>query len=44
MAVSALGSFCMENNVIDEEKEGGSRGKEADKVSMESWVIERNWF
>jgi hypothetical protein len=36
MAVSALGSFCIKNNVIDEEKEGGSRRKEADKVSMES--------
>jgi hypothetical protein len=36
MVVSALSSFCMENNVIDEENEGGSRAQEADKVSMES--------
>jgi hypothetical protein len=36
MAVSALSIFCMENNANDEEKEGGSRAKEADKVSIES--------
>jgi hypothetical protein len=36
MAVSALSTFCMENIVIDEDKEGGSRAKEADRVSKES--------
>jgi hypothetical protein len=36
MAVSARSSFCMENNVIYEEKEDDSRAKEVDKVSMES--------
>jgi hypothetical protein len=41
MAVSALSSFCMENNVINDGKDSELSNKEADKVSLGSWAVGR---